>query len=88
MYVYHTSPKYETNYKQKQEITLENKINIKYFKNSLGRNKTGSGILNTVLNKIPLPEMHMSLPYHISSEYVPNDSFNNTQKYSFCGPKT
>ena len=36
----------------------------------------------------PLPELHMSLPLDTPSEYIQQGSFNNTGKYSFCGPKT
>ena len=50
--------------------------------------KHGGSILNAALNKLPLPEMHMRLPADVPSEYVPNGSFNNTGKYSFCGPFT
>ena len=32
--------------------------------------------------------MHLSLPPNIPSENVPNGSFNNTGKYSYCGPGT
>jgi len=50
--------------------------------------KTGNGVINTVLNKIPMPEMHLSLPPNVQNELVPNGSFNNTGKYSYCGPFT
>jgi hypothetical protein len=52
--------------------------------------KTGDGIVNWVMNKFGnvLPEMHLSLPKGVPSEYVPGGSFNNTGKYSFCGPFT
>ena len=32
--------------------------------------------------------MHLSLPSNISSEKVPNGSFNNTGIYSYCRPGT
>lgn len=48
----------------------------------------GSGILNTALRKLPIPELHMSLPKYVASENVDNGSFNNTGRYSFCGPGT
>ena len=86
MYIYPSNPNYKFIYKQKQEITRENQQYLNLFKTSLA--KKGSGVLNTVLNNIPLPELHMSLPSHIPSEYIENGSFNNTGKYSFCGPKT
>ena len=47
---------------------------------------TGAGIVNKMLRKLPMPEMH--LPVAANSEYVENGSFNNTGKYSFCGPFT
>jgi hypothetical protein len=50
--------------------------------------KKGKGIINTLMNKIPLPEMHMSLPKNVKSENVQDGSFNNTGKYSYCGPGT
>lgn len=48
----------------------------------------GSGILNNMLKKIPIPEMHLGLPQGEEGENVPNGSFNNTRKYSYCGPGT
>ena len=59
---------------------------MKHFKSIL--NKSGSGIVNTVLNKVPVPELHMRLPSNVSSEYIPNGAFNNTKMYLYCGPKT
>ena len=50
--------------------------------------KTGKGLLNTVLNYLPLPEMHKSLPKGVPSESVPGGTFENTGKYSYCGPFT
>lgn len=47
---------------------------------------SGSGILNNILKKVP--EIHLGLPDGVESEYVPNGSFNDTKKYSFCGPGT
>ena len=49
---------------------------------------TGGGIMNSMLKKLPMPEMHLSLPSNVRSEQVDNGSFNNTSKYSFCGPFT
>lgn len=46
----------------------------------------GKGIINKALNVLPLPEMHMKSA--VGSEKVPNGSFNDTGKYSFCGPFT
>jgi transposase InsO family protein len=48
----------------------------------------GRGIFNVLLNKLPLPEIHLSLPTNIPSENVPGGEFNNTKRYSFCGPFT
>jgi hypothetical protein len=46
----------------------------------------GASILNKALNVLPLPEMHLKSA--VGSEQVPNGSFNNTGRYSFCGPFT
>lgn len=45
----------------------------------------GSSIVNKALNILPLPEMHLKSKI---SENVSNGSFNNTGKYSYCGPFT
>ena len=50
--------------------------------------KKGSGLFNTVLKNAPFPEMHLSLPSDVPGEFVENGSFNNTSKYSYCGPFT
>ena len=50
--------------------------------------KKGSGVINTLMNKIPIPEMHLSLPKNVKSENIEDGSFNNTGKYSYCGPGT
>ena len=47
----------------------------------------GGGIVNTILKKLPT-EMHLKLPKNVDSENVSNGSFNNTGKYSYCGPGT
>jgi len=48
-------------------------------------NKTGAGFnLNNFIINLPI-ELHQ---YAEKGEYVPNGSFNNFQKYSFCGPGT
>jgi len=44
--------------------------------------------VNSVLNALPMPEMHMRLPKGVLSEDVPGGSFRNTGKYSCCGPFT
>jgi len=67
-------------------ITPENRKYINEFKQFL--NKTGSGLVNKILKHVPIPEMHLSLPSDVSSEYIENGSFNNTGKYSYCGPGT
>jgi hypothetical protein len=41
-----------------------------------------------MLKKLPLPEMHLKLPFNIKSEQVLNGSFNDKHTYSFCGPGT
>jgi hypothetical protein len=46
----------------------------------------GAGILNKALNALPLPEMHLKSA--VGAEQIPNGSFNNTGRYSFCGPFT
>ena len=43
--------------------------------------KHGNGLLNNIMNKVSLPEMHMSLPDNIESE-------DGSGKYSYCGPGT
>ena len=48
--------------------------------------KTGKGLINTALRY--MPEMHLSLPNTVESENIPNGSFQNTGKYSYCGPGT
>lgn len=68
-------------------LTIENQNYLKHLKELVGQ-KHGKGIVNTMLKKLPLPEMHLSLPSNIQSESVPNGSFNNTGKYSYCGPGT
>jgi len=50
--------------------------------------ETGGSILNTALNALPLPEMHMKLPNGVPSETVPGGTFQDTGKYSYCGPFT
>ena len=80
--------RYESQVKRKLvELTSENQNYINDLKIFL-KQKTGSGLVNTVLRKLPLPEMHLSLPTDITSESVSNGSFKNTGKYSYCGPGT
>lgn len=47
--------------------------------------RSGKGVVNTLMNKIPMPEMHMDAE---QGEYVPGGSFNGKKKYSYCGPFT
>jgi transposase InsO family protein len=49
---------------------------------------TGRGLVNSLLQKLPMKEMHLTLPKDISSEQVASGSFNDTGKYSYCGPFT
>ena len=48
---------------------------------------SGSGIFNNLLSTLgnTVGEMHIPAA---QGEYVPNGSFNNLQKYSYCGPGT
>ena len=71
--------------KQNDNDNVENEKYISNLKENL-RDKTGKGLVNKALQYIP--EMHLSLPSNKSSEKVSNGSFNNTGKYSFCGPRT
>lgn len=69
-------------------ITRENKEYLNSLKSYLAADKTGSGLFNTMLRKLPLPEMHLKLPSEVQSEQVSNGSFNKKQTYSYCGPGT
>ena len=79
--------KYHENKVSEHTITAENANYINGLKKYL-RPKTGKGLLNTILQKVPLPEMHLYLPNSIQSEDIQNGSYNNTGKYSYCGPGT
>jgi len=57
-------------------------------KNQFLSMKSGRSLLNAALNKLPLPEMHMRLPSGVQSEAVPAGVFQDTGKYSYCGPFT
>ena len=50
--------------------------------------KAGGSVLNRALNALPLPEMHMKLPKGVTSEAVLGGTFQDTGKYSYCGPFT
>ena len=48
--------------------------------------KTGNGLGDTIIKAIgKLGELHLPAS---KGEYVPNGSFNNQFKYSYCGPGT
>jgi len=49
------------------------------------KNNSGGSILNKLIDIVP--EMHMKLD-NGKSENVPGGDFNNTGKYSYCGPGT
>jgi hypothetical protein len=50
------------------------------------KNVSGKGFGDSVINAIgKLGELHLPAD---RGEYVPNGSFNNLQKYSYCGPGT
>ena len=54
-------------------------------KSSFVSNKSGQGFsLNNFVNNLPI-ELHQ---FAEKGEDVPNGSFNNLQKYSYCGPGT
>ena len=59
--------------------TVCNKYKTSFVKGS----QQGTG-LNDIINKLPI-ELHL---YADKGEYVPGGSFNDQQKYSFCGPGT
>ena len=52
------------------------------------RSARGGSLVNSLLNKLPMPEMHLGLPKSVQSEFRPAGSFNNSAKYSYCGPFT
>ena len=81
MIVYNTYKQYNTPIEE-SGLTPENQEYLDNLK------KHGAGIFNDILRKVPLPEMHLHLPNDVSSENISNGSFNNTGKYSFCGPGT
>ena len=53
------------------------------YKTSFIKTEKGSG-LNDMINQLPI-ELHL---YAEKGENVPGGSFNDQQKYSFCGPGT
>jgi len=59
-------------------------------KSSFISNKTGEGfsdVLNNAIGKLGNLGVELHLPAD-KGEYVPNGSFNDQQKYSYCGPGT
>src|ERR1700755_1808338 len=84
MYIYNTTRKAPIKRTNSINLTLENQKYIDELKLFL-KTKTGSG---SMLRKFPLPEMHLNLPNNVPSENIENGSFNNTGKYSYCGPGT
>ena len=69
--------------KREDILNFKNQNYINSLKHEL---KTGKGLINTALRY--MPEMHLSLPNTVESENIPNGSFQNTGKYSYCGPGT
>lgn len=77
-----------------QVVTKNNKSMLKGVCSICGKNKasfggtvtaTGKGFsLNNFVNKLPI-ELHQ---FAERGEDVPGGSFNNQQKYSYCGPGT
>lgn len=75
------------------EITINGKFCLKTKCVECGKSKSmflkqGSGVFNSLLNKLPMPEIHLRLPKNILTEQVPMGDFNNIGTYSFCGPFT
>ena len=57
-----------------------------FVKNTPGGRTRGKGIGDSIINAIgKVGELHLPAT---KGEYVPNGSFNNLQKYSYCGPGT
>jgi hypothetical protein len=55
-------------------------------KSQFVKNTIGKGIGDTIISTIgKFGELHLPAS---KGEYVPNGSFNNLQKYSYCGPGT
>ena len=76
----------DTQYNQCKREDILNFPNQKYIDCLKHELKTGKGLINTALRY--MPEMHLSLPNTVESENIPNGSFQNTGKYSYCGPGT
>lgn len=87
MYIHNTNRR-KTHLKNKNvvmtnsiNLTLENQNYVDNFGLFLK-----SKLLNLMLKKLPLPEMHLNLLKNVPSENFENGSFNNTGKYSYCDP--
>ncbi len=65
--------------------TLKFLITARRQASSTGCSSRGGSLVNSLLNKLPMPEMHLGLPKSVPSEFKPAGSFNNSSKYSFCG---
>lgn len=61
---------------------------LKFLITPRRRSSRGGSLINSLLNKLPMPEMHLGLPKSVQSEFRPTGSFNSSGKYSFCGPFT
>ncbi len=68
--------------------TLKFLITPRHHTSSTSRTNRGGSLINSLLNKLPMPEMHLGLPKSVPSEFRSTGSFNSSGKYSFCGPFT
>ena len=68
--------------------TLKFLITPRRQASNVGRSSRGGSLVNSLLNKLPMPEMHLGLPKSVQPEFRPSGSFNNKATYSFCGPFT
>ena len=74
-------------YNTVKTITMNNKEIVKSICAICGSKKSqflGSGLLNNALSNLAV-EMHLPIK---QGEYVSDGSFNNLNKYSYCGPGT
>ncbi len=69
--------------KNKRQMVQGNCIICGCKKSLFIKNHIGHGF-NTVLNELPI-ELHLPASQEV---YIPNGSFDNFQKYSYCGPGT
>jgi hypothetical protein len=84
MLIYNTNRRY--NSRPPTTLSQTNQKYVNHLKEIVKKDKYGTGLVNTMLKH--LPEMHLSLPNDVKSEKVASGSFQNTGKYSFCGPGT